>query len=137
MAQIYGTRFIRWALFVTATLTLVLIFFGLHYRWEEERQRLVELEVSHNLDACTREKPISTFIKNESSKTIINIDWRLHARIPGASSDLIDGSGQLSYDVFIAPGEGHWFCETAPKLKLKADPATVIYEVSARRVTFY
>lgn len=131
-------KFPRQTLIVLGALLGVVALGGAYWWWEEMgRQRYVDISVSYTptVAPCSSEFPLRLEVFNRSGSVVSYSSVYLAAYPPGRSTNIAPYQSYTS-DQIIAPGTGMTYCYSAPKLGEQVDPASAVWSVESRSVSF-
>ena len=78
----------------------------------------IEVRVQTKPNPCTDVyTPLFIAVINHSRSTVTKVSYRLIAKRPGDSTNLVDGDGIRQFDGMTLPGGGLGNCQTVPLLK--------------------
>jgi len=92
---------------------------GFGYYWTQMRPASqVEVRVGRTKPSpCTDlYTPLFIAVINHSRRTVTMVSYRLIAKRPGDSTNLVDGDDIRQFDGVTAPGGGLGYCQTVPNL---------------------
>lgn len=91
---------------------------GYHYRTRMLPASQVEVRVAQvKPNPCTDVyAPLFVALLNRSGKTVTQVRYRLIARHPGDSANLVEGDEVRQLNDITEPGRGLGYCQTAPLL---------------------
>jgi len=113
----------------------LLLYYLLIYRPDHLKDQVL-VSVAYNAGNCTKQYPLLVIIQNESSKTVMKVEWNIGVYQHGYSTDLAGHSNYTS-DKILKPGEKWQRCYTLPgDIASRVDQAGLEYRISYKYVTF-
>lgn len=85
---------------------------------------------------CLKGEPIQISIANDSNRTIEFVQFRLVAKRPGHSTNLVEDMGNLNSDRILRPNEEAVLCRQAPSLSLPFSSADLEWSARIDSVRF-
>ena len=77
----------------------------------------VEVRVQTKPNPCTDVyTPLFIAVINHSRRTVTKVNYRLIAKRPGYSTNLVDGNDLRQFDGVTPPGGGLGYCQTVPNI---------------------
>ena len=131
----------KWLVIATSALAAIAVIlfaaaYGYYWYTYDRHVKNVDFIVSTDRKECPEDDyPIYIIIRNRSGHTLESASFRLSARQPGRSSELVDYSSYEN-DHIILPNEGYSGCWWVPKLSESADPRTLQWSIKYNTLHF-